>query len=154
MLGGFRATPFARLIFSICEEGFSKEIDHLSLLGFFQFHNSSKRPKLFQLSAQRVLSQAWGFQERLGKGLLPKPMVAYFRILSFGGGPKYIEIQYSVYGVVESWNTVFFKKDSNRNGIETRIQPPKFRPLKIQILFSGVVNHSWLFRCQMIVISE
>ena len=36
MLGDFRATPFARLILNIFEEGFSKEIDHLSLLGFFQ----------------------------------------------------------------------------------------------------------------------
>ena len=35
MSGDFKATPFARLIFCIFWKGFSKEIDHLSLVDFF-----------------------------------------------------------------------------------------------------------------------
>ena len=35
MSGDFKATPFARLFFCIFLKGFSKEIDHLSLVGFF-----------------------------------------------------------------------------------------------------------------------
>ena len=35
MSGDFKATPFARLIFCIFLKGFSKEIDHLSLVDFF-----------------------------------------------------------------------------------------------------------------------
>ena len=113
-----------------------------AFLCFFDSTTLQKRPRLFQLSVQRVLSQAWGFQKRFGKRFPQKSTVAYFRILYLGVGAN--RSKYSSWGM---WNNFFFKKDSNTKGIETRIRPPKFRPLKIQMFFLGMVNHSWLFRC-------
>ena len=43
MSGGFRATPFARLISSIFYKGFSKETDHLSSPGFCELQNTSDK---------------------------------------------------------------------------------------------------------------
>jgi hypothetical protein len=55
MLGGFRATPFARLILCICLKGFSQETDHLSLLDVLSiFHNFSDKIWSLQLPAQRA----------------------------------------------------------------------------------------------------
>ena len=45
-LGGFKATLFAGLIFGTFEEGFSKEIDHLSHPGFLNFRNFETRFEL------------------------------------------------------------------------------------------------------------
>ena len=43
VLGGFRATPFARLISSIFWKGFSKETNHLNHPGFCELQNISDK---------------------------------------------------------------------------------------------------------------
>ena len=47
MSGDFKATPFARVFFLHFLEGFSKEIDHLSLVDFFAFQNFSKKNHMY-----------------------------------------------------------------------------------------------------------
>ena len=55
MSGDFKATPFARLIFCIFLKGFSKEIDHLSLVDFFCTPELFRQDLEFGVPAQRVL---------------------------------------------------------------------------------------------------
>ena len=57
MSGDFKATPFARLFFLHLLKGFSKEIDHLSLVDFLHSRTFQARFGVWSLllPAQRVL---------------------------------------------------------------------------------------------------
>ena len=58
MSGDFKATPFARLFFYLhLLKGFSKEIDHLSLVDFLHSRTFQARFRVWSLllPAQRVL---------------------------------------------------------------------------------------------------
>ena len=76
MLGHFRATPFARLISSMFEDGFSKEIDHMSLLGFFNSTIPQKNLSCSSFQFKGSWVKLEGFRVCLGKGVLQKSTVA------------------------------------------------------------------------------
>ena len=67
MPGDFKATPFARLFFLHLLKGFSKEIDHLSLVDFFALQNFSG--KIWSLEFTASSSKSFeGFRKGLRKG--------------------------------------------------------------------------------------
>ena len=68
MSGDFKATPFARLFFCIFLKGFSKEIDHLSLVDFF-FALQNFSGKIWSLEFTASSSKSFeGFRKGLRKG--------------------------------------------------------------------------------------
>ena len=67
MSGDFRTTPFARLFFLHFLKGFSKEIDHLSLVDFFALQNFSGKIWSLEFTASSSKSLE-GFRKSLRKG--------------------------------------------------------------------------------------
>ena len=71
MSGDFKATPFARLFFWHFLKGFSREIDHLSLVDFFTLQNFSKKQITY---AFRNELPNW---KRIHKGTFPPKKNTY-----------------------------------------------------------------------------
>ena len=67
MSGDFRATRFERLFFCIFLKGFSKEIDHLSLVEFFALQNFLGKIWSLEFTASSSKSLE-GFRKGLRKG--------------------------------------------------------------------------------------
>ena len=98
----------------------------MSNLGFCKLQNISEKDlKSIASSSKGIQGSRKGFR----KGCARKTQGQYFRILYLGGPLN------KVFASCGYELNIFLKMDSSRKGIEKRIQPTKFRPPKIQILY-------------------